>query len=228
MILAAGRGERMRPLTDHTPKPLLFAGRYRLIEYLLFSLAQAGFSDVVINIAHLAEQFINTLQDGQRYGVHIIYSPEPEGGGLETGGGIYNALPLLGDAPFLVVNGDLWSDYPFQGLPQKLNGLAHLVLVNNPPHNPRGDFHLTAENKVLSEGQPRLTFSGIGVYHPHLFAECQPGKFRLPPLLQAAMAQGLVNGEHYHGNWWDVGTAQRLSELRNFLQHFSKQEVDYN
>jgi MurNAc alpha-1-phosphate uridylyltransferase len=217
MILAAGRGERLRPLTDHTPKPLLFAGRHRLIEHLLFSLAHAGFYDVVINISHLQEQFIAVLGDGQHYGVKIAYSLEPEEGGLETGGGIYNALPLLDKAPFLVVNGDVWTDYPFQNLQCSLTGLAHLVLVNNPAHNPQGDFHLTGENKVLSDGEPTLTLSGIGIYHPHLFIDCQPGKFRLPPLLRAAMEKGLVTGEHYRGNWWDVGNVQRLEELNSTL-----------
>lgn len=217
MILAAGRGERLRPLTEHTPKPLLFAGRYRLIEHLLFSLARARFYDIVINISHLQEQFIAVLGNGQNYGVQITYSLEPEEGGLETGGGIYKALPLLGNAPFLVVNGDVWTDYPFQNLSHSLNGLAHLILVDNPSHNLQGDFHLTAENKVLSEGQPTLTLSGMGVYHPNLFADCKPGKFRLAPLLRAIMEQGLVTGEHYRGNWLDVGNVQRLEELNSML-----------
>jgi MurNAc alpha-1-phosphate uridylyltransferase len=218
MILAAGRGERMRPLTDHTPKPLLQAGPLRLIEYLLFLLSASNFKNIIINAAYLQEQVIDILGDGKDYGVRIHYSLEPKNGGLESGGGIYNALPLLGDAPFLVVNGDIWTDYPFYQLTKKINGLAHLILVNNPSHHPQGDFHLTNENKVLAAGHPTLTFSGIGVYHPQLFKNCRPGKFRLAPLLRTAMAQGLVTGEYYQGEWQDIGTKERLAELDEFLR----------
>jgi MurNAc alpha-1-phosphate uridylyltransferase len=144
-------------------------------------------------------------------GVRIEWSREPEGA-LETGGGIVQALPLLGGAPFLVVNGDIWTDFPFAGVRRDLEGLAHLVLIDNPPHHPQGDFALD-HGRVRADGPVRLTFSGIGVYRPELFRDCQPGKFPLAPLLRAAMAQGMVSGEQYHGTWLDIGTPERLAEL---------------
>lgn len=216
MILAAGRGERMRPLTDHTPKPLLRAGGMALIEYHIHALVRAGFRDIVINHAHLGEQIERALGDGSRYQARLHYSPEGEGRALETGGGIFRALPLLGDEPFVVVNGDIWTDYPFAQLRRMPHGLAHLVLVDNPPHHPRGDFHLAGE-RVESEGEPKLTFSGIGLYRRALFDGCSDGPFPLAPLLRQAMAQGQVSGEHYRGHWIDVGTPQRLSELDGWL-----------
>lgn len=216
MILAAGRGERMRPLTDSTPKPLLKAGGQALIEYHIHSLAAAGVRELVINHAHLGQQVEDYLGDGSRYGVQISYSAEGEGKALETGGGIFKALPLLGEAPFIVVNGDVWTDYPFAQLPTNPGGLAHLVLVDNPPHNPSGDFHLQGQ-VVLGEGEPRLTFSGIGVYDPRLFAACEPGAFPLAPLLREAMAQGLVSGEYFSGSWLDIGTPERLQQLDQSL-----------
>lgn len=216
MIMAAGRGERMRPLTDHTPKPLLEAGGRRLIEYHLDALARAGFTDIVVNHAHLGIQIEQTLGDGSRYGVRIAYSPEGDKA-LETGGGIFRALPLLGDGPFLVVNGDVWTDYPFTQLAREPQGLAHLVLVDNPPHHPQGDFALIG-SCVTGSGAARLTFSGIGVYRPELFAGCEPGVFPLAPLLRRAMEAGQVTGEHYRGRWLDVGTPQRLEELDRELR----------
>lgn len=217
MILAAGRGERMRPLTDTTPKPLLMAGGKRLIEYHIEALATAGITELVINHAHLGEQIEQALGSGERYGVAIQYSAEGQGQALETGGGIYKALPLLGDEPFLVVNGDVWTDYPFKSLLECEVELAHLVLVDNPPHNNEGDFYLQADGRISSDGSPRLTFSGIGIYHPQLFAGCQPGAFPLAPLLRSAMAAGRVSGEHYRGQWLDIGTPQRLQDLDQAL-----------
>ncbi len=211
MILAAGRGERMRPLTDAVPKPLLRAGDKALIEYLLDGLAAAGWDEVVINHAHLGDRLRAALGDGRRYGLCIQYSSEGEEG-LETGGGIHRALPLLDGDPFLVVNGDIWTDYPFARLPRTLTGLAHLVLVDNPGHHPAGDFALD-RGRVLATGAPKLTFSGIGVYRHALFADCRPGKFPLAPLLRAAMAEGRVSGEHHRGAWFDVGTPERLAAL---------------
>jgi MurNAc alpha-1-phosphate uridylyltransferase len=211
MILAAGRGERMRPLTDHTPKPLLPVGGKRLIEYHLEGLVAAGFNDIVINHAHLGAQIEAALGDGSGYGAKLHYSPEPPGA-LETGGGIFQALPLLGDGCFVVVNGDVWTDYPFSQLPRQLAGLAHLVLVDNPPQHPHGDFALSA-GKVQSEAIEKLTFSGIGVYHPALFHTCQPGAFPLAPLLRNAMQAGQISGEHYRGAWHDIGTPERLAAL---------------
>jgi MurNAc alpha-1-phosphate uridylyltransferase len=217
MILAAGRGERMRPLTDHTPKPLLQVGGKALIEHLIESLAGAGFRELVINHAHLGERIEAALGDGARYDVQIVWSREPEGA-LETGGGIFQALPLLGDAPFLAVNSDIWTDYPFDRLHQEPLGLAHLVLVDNPPHHPQGDFALQ-NGLVRPEGVPRLTFSGIGLYRPGLFQGCQPGKFPLAPLLRAAMLREAVSGEHYDGAWVDVGTPERLAALDRDLSN---------
>jgi MurNAc alpha-1-phosphate uridylyltransferase len=215
MILAAGRGERMRPHTDHTPKPLLQAGGRPLIVHHIEALASAGFRELVINHAHLGEQIEAALGDGSRWGVRIRYSPETTA--LETGGGIFNALPLLGKAPFLVVNGDVWTDYRF-ALPELASGiLAHLVLVDNPVQHPDGDFALCS-GRVANAGERRLTFSGIGVYHRQLFADCQPGAFKLAPLLRTACERGQVSGEHYRGVWMDIGTPERLQRLDGMLK----------
>lgn len=216
MILAAGRGERMRPLTDRMPKPLLPVAGKPLILHHVERLAAAGFRELVINHAWLGEQLVAALGDGKRYGVRIQWSAEPEA--LETGGGILQALPLLGDKPFLVVNGDVWSDLPFQTLRREPEGLAHLVLVPNPPQHPRGDFGLE-QGRVLAESTQRHTFSGIGLYRPELFADQRYGKFPLAPLLRAAMARDLVSGELYQGRWYDIGTPERLAELDRQLRN---------
>lgn len=221
MILAAGRGERMRPLTDHTPKPLLQVGGRRLIEYHIENLVAAGIRELIINQAHLGDQIEAFLGDGARYGACIQYSLEEAA--LETGGGIFRALPVLGRAPFAVVNGDVWCDYPFQRLPRAISGLAHLVLVDNPGHHPSGDFHLNGA-QVNSEGEPKLTFSGISVLSPALFQGCAPGAFALAPMLRRAMADAQVSGEHYTGEWWDVGTPARLQALDRQLQHRAASE----
>lgn len=215
MILAAGRGERMRPLTDHTPKPLLQVAGLPLIAYHLRNLAAAGFHDIVINHAHLGDRIEAALGDGASYGLRITYSAE--GTALETGGGIFRALPLLGEEPFVVINGDIWTDFPLGSLRNRGERLAHLVLVNNPSHHPRGDFVLH-HARVGVEGDDRLTFSGIGVYQRALFDGCEPGAFPLAPLLRKAMARGEVSGEHYLGQWWDVGTPERLHALDAMLR----------
>jgi len=215
MILAAGRGERMRPLTDHTPKALLKAGGKALIEYRIESLAAAGFRELVINHAHLGAQIEAHLGNGERYGVRITWSREPDAA-LETGGGIFQALAWLDGENFLVVNADIWTDYPFARLAAPIAGLAHLVLVDNPPQHPQGDFVLR-DSRVQAEGTPRLTFSGIGVYHRDLFRGCRPGRFPLAPLLRHAMESGQVSGEHYTGAWRDIGTPERLAELDRAL-----------
>ncbi|MDX1824376.1 MAG: nucleotidyltransferase family protein [Thiohalomonadales bacterium] len=212
MILAAGRGERMRPLTDHIPKPLLEVGGKALIEYHLLALQQSGIKDVIINHAWLGEQIEARLGSGDQYSLRIQYSPEVPAA-LETAGGIIQALPQLGQEPFIVINGDIWCDYPIQKLPNQLEGLAYLVMVSNPSHNPQGDFYLASDGKLRVEGKPKLTYSGIGVYHPRLFAGLEPGVRPLAPLLKTAMTAGLVSGEHYDGRWWDIGTPQRLREL---------------
>ena len=216
MILAAGRGNRMRPLTDHCPKPLLKAGGKSLIEYHIERLAAAGVQDLVINHAHLGGQLEAALGDGARFQVAIRYSAEGEGQALETGGGILKALPLLGPDPFLVVNGDVWTDCPFTDLTLAAQDLAHLVLVENPPHHTKGDFHLAA-GRVRATGEPRLTFSGIGLYHPALFADCRPGAFPLAPLLRNAMTADRVSGHQHRGHWVDIGTPERLAELDRWL-----------
>ncbi|MCF6354923.1 MAG: nucleotidyltransferase family protein [Candidatus Polarisedimenticolaceae bacterium] len=216
MILAAGRGKRMRPLTDCTPKPLLQVAGQPLIEHHIEALVQAGFKELVINHAHLGEQIEAALGDGQRWNINILYSPEPAGA-LETGGGIFKALPLLGNAPFVVINGDIWTDYNLAHLAPPEDKLVHLILVDNPAHNPEGDFLLSSDGLCSEGAGNRLTFSGIGIYHPTLFAACRPGTFPLVPVLKAAMAQGQVSGEHYTGRWVDVGTPQRLEELEATL-----------
>lgn len=222
MILAAGRGERMRPLTDRVPKPLLPAGGRPLIAYLIERLAGAGCTDLVVNVSHLAGLIESELGDGTRYGVRIAYSHEAHA--LETGGGIAYALPLLGSAPFVVVNSDIYSDFDFKRLAPAASTLdpqragAHLVLVDNPPHHPQGDFTLE-QGKARSEGaSPRLTFSGIGVYTPALFAGVERGEKRqLASLLRPAMAEGRVSGEYHRGLWIDVGTPQRLAEVERVI-----------
>jgi MurNAc alpha-1-phosphate uridylyltransferase len=215
MILAAGRGERMRPLTDTTPKPLLRIGGQMLIEHHVHALAGAGIKELVINHAHLGEQIVRALGNGSAYGVSIQYSPE-NGAALDTGGGIFNALSLLGEAPFLVVNADIWTDFDFAGLPQDIDGLAHLVMVDNPPQHPAGDFSLS-EGRVAQRGPAMLTFSGIGVYRPELFAGCTPGAFPLAPLLRAAMDEGQVSGERFTGRWFDIGTPERLAAVNEVV-----------
>jgi MurNAc alpha-1-phosphate uridylyltransferase len=218
MILAAGRGERMRPLTDTTPKPLLQVGGNPLIAWHIRRMAQAGIAQIIINHAHLGEQIEQALGTGAAFDVSIEYSPEANA--LETAGGIRHALQLLGDDPFLVVNGDVWTDYDFAALHQ-LNWtdgrLAHLVLVDNPPQHPTGDFGLN-RGKVLNTDATQYTFSGIGCYQPVLFADLvdnQPAK--LAPLLREAIQQEKVSGEHYAGEWHDIGTPQRLTELDEAL-----------
>ncbi len=215
MILAAGRGERMRPLTDTCPKPLLAAGGAPLIVHHLRRLAAAGIDEVVINHAHLGQMIEAALGDGSTFGLRIRYSPEATA--LETAGGIRQALPLLGEAPFLVVNGDVFCDIDFTALAKRAATLAtdraHLVLVPNPAHHPAGDFHLHGGRASLSDGE-RLTFSGIGLYHPDMFASLPPGLAApLGPLLRQAIGAGQVGAERFDGLWMDIGTPERLAEL---------------
>ncbi len=228
MILAAGRGERMRPLTDTVPKPLLKAGSYTLIEYQLKNMARAGFSDIVINHAYLGEMIENALGQGERYGVNIQYSPEENV--LETAGGIANALPLLTDEsstmPFLVVNADIYCDMDYALLLPTMHmmrsnmsqQLAHLVLVDNPPHHAAGDFALQGD-RVMLTGNSKLTFSGIGIYQPPLFNDIEPGlAAKLAPVLRQAMQAEKVSGEYFSGQWVDVGTPERLELLDKQLK----------
>lgn len=240
MILAAGKGERMRPLTLVKPKPLLEVGGMALIEHHLYALAAAGFAEVVVNLSWLGDMLPAALGDGARYGLRIAYSPEgPEP--LETGGGIFRALPLLcpmGVEPFLVLNGDVWMQYPYADLRERFaRGLpgkdqAHLVLVPNPEHNPRGDF-ASADGRMVEPtpgmapdtavaqrvaALPRHTFSGLGVYHPSLFNACTDGVFKLAPLLRTAAVQGRVGVEVFEGDWLDIGTPERLEALDRRLR----------
>ena len=236
MILAAGRGERMRPLTDHTPKPLLKVGGKPLIVWHLERLAQAGFKEVVINHAHLGEQIERALGSGNKWGLSIQYSPEMVA--LETAGGIANALPLLGTEPFLVVNGDTFIEIDFKSTKMDFIGIAlqanihadaghpiklvHLVLVDNPPQHPNGDFAIEfksqSEGMLKNEGAQMLTFSGVGVYHPDLFSEVivgQPAK--LAPLLRKAIDNNAATAQYYQGVWHDIGTPERLKNLDESL-----------
>ncbi|QCO67254.1 nucleotidyltransferase family protein [Luteimonas yindakuii] len=224
LIFAAGFGERMRPLTETTPKPLLAVGGKPLIVWHLEKLAAVGVDEVVINTSWLARRFPAELGDGERWGLRIHYSHEGEVP-LETGGGMWKALPRLGNAPFIALNGDVWTDFDFATLPAQPAGDAHLVLVDNPDHNTEGDFVLHASGDVGAEGAQRLTFAGIGVYRASLFdnwtqvigdapgARDTPPRFRLAPLLRAAMREGQVTGSHHRGRWTDVGTPQRLQQL---------------
>lgn len=212
MILAAGRGERMRPLTDHRPKPLLEVGSKPLIIWQIERLASFGFDEIVINIAHLGYMLPQSLGDGSQWGVSICYSDEQEEGALESAGGIIKALPLLGGEPFLVVNGDVWCDYIFDASIDLKSDLAHLVLVPNPPHHLKGDFALQGE-RVVNDGGERYTFSGIGYYRPELFKGIGYGRHALAPILREAMDQGAVSGELFSGVWHDIGTPERLAEL---------------
>jgi MurNAc alpha-1-phosphate uridylyltransferase len=223
LVFAAGRGERMRPLTEATPKPLLVAGGKPLIAWHLERLAALGIRDVVVNTSWLAARFPEALGDGAQWGLRIRYSFEGDEP-LETGGGMLNALPLLGDAPFLLVNGDVWTDYDFARLPRDPAGLAHLVMVDRPAHATHGDFALDANGLVREDGPQRLTYSGIGVYRPRLLdgwhdvvgdfgTSGGKPKFRLAPILRAHMAEGAITGEHHRGRWTDVGTPERLAQL---------------
>ena len=215
MILAAGRGERLRPLTDETPKPLIKVAGRSLIEYHIDNLAKAGIRDIIINTAWLADRIHQQLGDGSEYGVAIQYSDE--GKALETAGGIINALPLLGDDPFLVVNGDIWCDFDFTSIPELSPQVqAHLVLVENPDHNHKGDFSLK-HGMIKNTGEYMYTFSGIGIYAIDFFTGQGSGISPLAPLIRSKCAENLVSGQLHKGRWTDVGTIERLQELDSQL-----------
>ncbi|MCS5710116.1 N-acetylmuramate alpha-1-phosphate uridylyltransferase MurU [Candidatus Berkiella aquae] len=216
MILAAGRGNRLRPLTDHCPKPLVSVANKPLIVYHIENLALAGFKEIVINLFHLGEKIEQYLGNGAAWGVSIAYSHEPAL--LEVGGGICYALDLLGSQPFAIVNGDIWTDYPFAKLPHQPKGHAHLVLVDNPLHHLEGDFAIQANGALSRETRGTLTYSGIAVLHPALFANDTPGDiFRLSVVLDQAILAKQLYGEYYNGSWTDVGTIERLQSLENAL-----------
>ncbi|WP_199610829.1 N-acetylmuramate alpha-1-phosphate uridylyltransferase MurU [Flocculibacter collagenilyticus] len=220
MILAAGRGERLRPLTDYCPKPLVEAGGQSLIEYHLERLAAAGIKEIIINISWLGDIIQNYLGNGKQFGVKIRYSNEGEHA-LETAGGIANALSLLGNEPFIVINSDIWTDFDFASLVNKVKvdantTMAHLVMVNNPEHNPNGDFSIDDDRLTLLGSSP-LTFSGIGVYHPALFKNLSANKAALGPLLKTWAEQNKISAEKYSGHWYDIGTPARLNALELLL-----------
>lgn len=217
MILAAGRGERLRPLTDSTPKPLLNAGSRLLIEHHLHKLSAAGFNDVVINLGHLGQQIIDHLGDGSRYQLTIHYSDE-RSAVLETGGGIVKALPLLKSDPFLVINGDIWTDFDLSTLPDKIDRLAHLVVVNNPDHHLQGDF--SVQDGLVKEKDNQKTtwtYSGMAMFRHTFFDQCKEERFPLAALLHKHIANELVTGEVYDGRWFDIGTRERLNDLNQLL-----------
>lgn len=211
MILAAGRGERLRPLTDTVPKPLLEVAGKPLIEHHILALSAAGFTEIVINQGHLGNLLAASIGDGSRWGITIHWSDE-QSGVLETGGGIHQALPLLGPSPFLVVNADIWTDYPFARLRAVKCDWAHLVMIPNPAFKPAGDFALR-QARIRQDGEQKLTFSGIAVYHPRMFEGCKAGRFSVVPLLRSAMEQHLVTGEKFIGRWEDIGTLERLASI---------------
>jgi MurNAc alpha-1-phosphate uridylyltransferase len=213
IILSAGRGERMRPLTEHLPKPLLLVNKKPLLQYHIEALSAAGIKELVVNHALMGKMIEDYFGDGDNFNVSIKYSAEGNAP-LETGGGILHALPLLGEEPFIVVNGDIWTDYDFSSLPEKPEGQAHLVLVSNPSHHPDGDFCLEGDY-VRENGEDKYTYSGIGVYRPSLFADIEMTSFPLAPLLRGAMRAELVSGELYGGDWLDIGTPERLEMANN-------------
>ncbi len=221
MILAAGRGERMRPLTDHLPKPLISVDGTPMIEHVVRRLARAGVTKLVVNLGYRGAQIREHLGQGEAFGVRIAYSDEGDPP-LETGGGVFRALGLLGDAPFLLVNADVYADFDFAPLAKRAlafpeRDLAHLVLVPNPEHRREGDFGLQGD-RARNDGDPRLTFSGISILRPELFVNCEDGRFPLAPLLRQAAACDQLGGERFEGAWSDVGTPQRLSELESSLR----------
>ncbi|MFK5948665.1 MAG: nucleotidyltransferase family protein [Methylococcales bacterium] len=217
MILAAGRGERMRPLTDTTPKPLLLVAGKPIIQYTIEQLVKAGFTEIVINIAHLGQQIKDTLGTGNQLGATLFYSDEGNTA-LETAGGISNAIPLLGEDTFLVVNGDIATDYDFSQLYNKTISLAHLILIPNPPHHPEGDFYLSTTGYVSEQGRQSLTYSGVALFHPKLFESLEPGMNKLGPLLRKVMPNNKVSGEKFKGFWLDIGTPERLIEMKTHLK----------
>ncbi|MFK7816418.1 MAG: N-acetylmuramate alpha-1-phosphate uridylyltransferase MurU [Gammaproteobacteria bacterium] len=215
MLLAAGLGKRLRPITDTTPKPLVKIAGKPLIEYHLENLANAGYKEVVINLSHLGQLIEQHLGDGSRFGLSIEYSWEGEKP-LETAGGIINALPLLGDKPFLVMNADIWTNHSLSFAKLSNNKLAHLVLVNNPEHNPKGDFSYEF-GKVYNSGKNQLTFSGIGIYSPEAFNNLSTEKLALAPILRKLIDQELVGAEYFTGNWFDIGTQERLLQAESYV-----------
>lgn len=214
VLLAAGHGKRMFPLTQHTPKPLLKVGKLTLIEHHLARISEMGFKHVVINTAYLAEQFPQTLGDGQRYGLNIEYSDESDTGALETAGGLKKALPLIRSDSFITINADIWTDYDFSQLLTTPVKQAKLVLVDNPKHNPKGDFHLHSDGTLSNKGNNMLTFSGIATYQKNIFDHLDEGKQALAPVFRKLISQEKLEGIKHKGEWLDIGTPDRLQQLQ--------------
>ncbi|AOE49120.1 N-acetylmuramate alpha-1-phosphate uridylyltransferase MurU [Kangiella sediminilitoris] len=226
MILAAGRGERMRPLTDRHPKPLLKVDGRALIEWHIEALKEAGINEILINTSWLGDQIPEYLGDGGYWGVNLTFSHEPNA--LETAGGIRKALDFFDDEPFIVVSGDVWSEYNYEQLLSQPTKSAHIVLAPNPEHHPEGDFQLRDDNLVIAEGDDKYTFSGIGVYHPKVFADVPLGEpYPLAPLLRELMVEAEVTGELMEGRWHDVGTPERLKKLNESFQRRIK-TIEYD
>lgn len=217
MILAAGKGQRMLPLTQHCPKPLLTVGNTTLIEKNIHALKQAGVSEIIINIHYHGHQISDRLGNGERYGIPIRYSDESQQL-LGTGGGIHHALPLLGDEPFIVIGSDIWTDYPLKNLTSKNVSHAHLILVPNPSFHPCGDFSLNDSGKVTTPSSPTVTFASIGVFHPQLFANSPSQQYELSNVLNPAINDQLVTGEIYNNTWWNVGTPELLHQLNQSIK----------
>ncbi|GAA4344437.1 N-acetylmuramate alpha-1-phosphate uridylyltransferase MurU [Kangiella taiwanensis] len=226
MILAAGRGERMRPLTDRHPKPLLKVDGKALIEWHIEALKEAGIKDILINTSWLGDQIPEYLGDGAYWGVELTFSHEPKA--LETAGGIRKALEFFDGEPFIVVNGDVWTDFSYKGLLKQPSKLAHIVMVPNPDHNPEGDFHLRDDGLVIAEGDSKYTFSGVGVYRPEVFEDL-PGDeaYPLAPVLKELMVEAEVTGELFNGRWHDIGTPERLEALNLSFQRRIK-TIEYD
>lgn len=218
MLLAAGRGDRLRPITDQLPKPLLSVAGKPLIVHHIEKLAAAGFKNIVINLSWLGEQIEQVLGNGEKFNVAISYSKESTL--LETGGGIFNVLPLLGPDPFLVINADIYTDFPITTIASPIHSLGHIILVQNPEHHPQGDYCLTVDGKINKQGSPTFTFSGIGIYTPELFHDCVAGVFRLPTVFDSAIAAQQLSGEIYQGLWCDVGTIERWQTLEKTLADY--------
>jgi len=222
VILSAGHGTRMMPLTKNTPKPLLKVGQYSLIEHHLLRLNRLGFQQIVINIAYLGEQIRNTLGDGSQYGLSIEYSDEAETGALETAGGLKAALPLIQSDPFLVINADIWTDYDFSQLLNPLEKQVRLVMVENPPHNPEGDFSISGDALLSNNNKDKLTFSGIGLYQKSVFNELKDGKQALAPVFRSLIEQGEIEGVTIDSQWQDIGTPERLEAINRAYEKLNK------
>lgn len=216
MILAAGRGKRLSPITDTIPKPLLPVAGKPLVVHLIERLVQAGITDIVINVSYLAKIMIDTLGDGSTFGAAIEYSLEEVEGGLETGGGVIQALPLLGEDPFLVISGDLFTDYPFEKLPKQFDGLAHLIMVDNPDFHSCGDYYFSGTH-LVEESAVRLTYASMGVFKPELFKNINIKKIKLAYVIEPEISEGNISAEHFHGEWFNIGTSEQLQEVQQYV-----------